>query len=68
MRSVTEGRSQIDGVPISPVAIADLKLADRHSGMVRIGIKEDAEYVGGLNIFGRGFGDYDVTSCFGCTW
>jgi len=26
---------------------------------VKIGIKEDAEHVGGLNIFGRGFGNYD---------
>jgi predicted transcriptional regulator len=59
MWSVTEGGSYIDGVPISPVAIADLKLADHHSVKVRIGIKEDAEHVGGLNIFGRGFGNYD---------
>jgi predicted transcriptional regulator len=57
--SVTEEGSYIDGVPISPVTIADLKLADHHSVKVKIGIKEDAEYVGGLNIFGRGFGNYD---------
>jgi predicted transcriptional regulator len=57
--SVTEGGSYIDGVPISSVTIADLKLADHHSVKVRIGIKEDAEHVGGLNIFGRGFGNYD---------
>jgi predicted transcriptional regulator len=57
--SVTEEGSYIDGVPISSVTIADLKLADHHSVKVKIGIKEDAEHVGGLNIFGRGFGNYD---------
>ncbi len=57
--SVTEGGSFIDGVQVSPVAISDLKLAEHHSVKVKIGIKEDAEHVGGLNIFGRGFGNYD---------
>jgi predicted transcriptional regulator len=57
--AVTGEGSYIDGVPISSVTIADLKLADHHSVRVKIGIKEDAEHVGGLNIFGRGFGNYD---------
>jgi predicted transcriptional regulator len=57
--SVTEEGSFIDGVPISSVTVSDLKLADHHSVKVKIGIKEDAEHVGGLNIFGRGFGNYD---------
>jgi predicted transcriptional regulator len=57
--SVTEEGSFIDGVPISAVTIADLKLSDHHSVKVKIGIKENAEHVGGLNIFGRGFGNYD---------
>jgi predicted transcriptional regulator len=57
--SVTSEGSFIDGVPISPVTVADLKLAEHHSIKVKIGIKENAENVGGLNIFGRGFGNYD---------
>jgi predicted transcriptional regulator len=57
--SVTEEGSFIDGVLISPVTIVDLKLAEHHSIKVKIGIREDAEHVGGLNIFGRGFGNYD---------
>lgn len=56
--SVTEEGSYIDGVLTSPVTMADLKLADHHSVKVKIGIKEDAEHVGGLNIFGHGFGNY----------
>jgi predicted transcriptional regulator len=34
-------------------------LSAHHSITVRIGVKEDAEHVGGINIFGRGFGNYD---------
>jgi predicted transcriptional regulator len=57
--SVTEEGSYIDGVPLSSASIADLKLGDHHSVKVKIGVKKDAEHVGGLNIFGRGFGNYD---------
>jgi predicted transcriptional regulator len=57
--SVTENGSFIDGVPVSPVNITDLKLSDHHSVKVKIGIKENADHVGGVNIFGRGFGNYD---------
>jgi predicted transcriptional regulator len=57
--SVTEEGAFIDDAPISPVTIKDLMLADHHSVKVKIGIKEDAEHVGGLNIFGRGFGNCD---------
>jgi predicted transcriptional regulator len=56
---VTEEGSYIDGMQVSPVTISDLKLSEHHSVKVKIGIKEDAEHVGGLNIFGRGFGNYD---------
>jgi predicted transcriptional regulator len=57
--SVTEEGSSIDGVQVSPVSISDLKLSEHHSVKVKIGIKENAEHVGGLNIFGRGFGNYN---------
>ena len=57
--SVTDSGSYIDGVQISPVTIEELHLSDHHSIKVRLGIREDAQNVGGLNIFGRGFGNYD---------
>lgn len=57
--SVTEAGSFIDGVQVAAVTIDDLRLADHHSIKVKFGIKEDAQNVGGLNIFGRGFGNYD---------
>jgi len=56
---VTEEGSYVDGVRVSGVTLADLNLPAHHSIRVRLGIKEDAEHLGGLNIFGRGFGNYD---------
>jgi predicted transcriptional regulator len=57
--SVSDEGSFVDGVRISDVALVDLSLADHHSIKVKIGVKDEAEHVGGLNIFGRGFGNYD---------
>ncbi|WFR56740.1 helix-turn-helix domain-containing protein [Anaerocolumna sp. AGMB13025] len=39
--------------------IEELKLMDFPYISVKIGNKPDAQYVGGFNIFGRNFGDYD---------
>ena len=36
----------------------DLKLNDKNFIRLTIGIKDDAVHVGGINIFGRGFGNY----------
>jgi predicted transcriptional regulator len=57
--SVTLDGSFVDGVRISDVRLKDLALPDHHSIRVRIGVKADAEHVGGMNLFGRGFGNYD---------
>ncbi len=56
---VADTGSYIDGVQVSPVTIQDLKLSDHHSIKVKLGIKDDAQNVGGLNVFGKGFGNYD---------
>jgi len=50
--------SYIDGSHLSDVALAALKLDQEPSIAVRIGVKEEARHVGGLNIFGRKFGNY----------
>jgi predicted transcriptional regulator len=56
---VTTDGSFVDGVRISPVTLNDLRLADHHSIRMRIEVKKGARHPGGLNIFGRGFGNYD---------
>ncbi len=48
----------VDGYPVSPVTIQDLKLDASRVITVRIGVKPDAMHVGGLNLFGRTFGNY----------
>ncbi len=50
--------SAIDGAKISDVTIHDLNLPARPYISLRIGIADDAENKGGLNIFGRGFGNH----------
>ena len=42
-----------------PVTLAALDLEAHHSIRLRVGIREDADHPGGINIFGRGFGNYD---------
>ena len=44
---------------LSAVTLADLRLAEHHSIRLRVGIDENAEHPGGVNIFGRGFGNHD---------
>lgn len=48
----------IDGVRVSDVNLQMLGVAQHSSIKLRIGIAEDARHTGGVNIFGRGFGNY----------
>jgi predicted transcriptional regulator len=57
--SVTSGGTFVDGIRISNVTFADLGLSSHRSIRVRIGVDPKARHPGGLNIFGRGFGNYD---------
>ncbi|KRA52975.1 ArsR/SmtB family transcription factor [Devosia sp. Root635] len=56
---VTADGSYVDGVKISSVSLVDLDLDNHHSIRLRIGVKDEAKHPGGINIFGRGFGNYD---------
>lgn len=53
-----EQGSEVDGMRVSNVTIQDLNLAKSPFVAVRIGIKPDAEHIGGLNLFGSRFGNY----------
>ena len=55
---ITEAGTFVDGTKVSPVTLTDLDIRGHTSLKVRIGIKEDAANVGGVNIFGEGFGNY----------
>lgn len=49
----------VDGVKISTINLDQLGINKHHSIRVRIGVKDDAEHPGGINIFGKGFGNYN---------
>jgi len=49
----------VDGIKISEVSLKDLDIASHHSIRLRIGVENDAKHPGGINIFGKGFGNYD---------
>ncbi|MDR2483971.1 MAG: helix-turn-helix domain-containing protein, partial [Treponema sp.] len=56
---VTGEGSFVDGNRISGISLPDLALQDHSSIKIRIGVKEDTQHLGGMNIFGKGFGNYD---------
>ncbi|MCI0394967.1 MAG: helix-turn-helix domain-containing protein [Chloroflexi bacterium] len=55
---LTAQGSFVDGRHVSNVTLDDLGLAAGAFIRVRIGVKEDARNVGGLNLFGSKFGNY----------
>jgi len=55
---VNSTASYIDGMQISDVAVSDLDAQSNAFISVRIGIKDDSEFKGGINLFGRFFGNY----------
>ncbi|MDX8476867.1 helix-turn-helix domain-containing protein [Mesorhizobium sp. VK24D] len=56
---IGQSGSFIDGVRISDVTMNDLGITEHRSIRMRIGIDAKAKHPGGVNIFGRGFGNYD---------
>ncbi len=57
--NVTETGTFVDGIKVSDVTLTELNIRGHSSIKVRIGIQENAVNVGGINIFGAGFGNYD---------
>jgi predicted transcriptional regulator len=56
--SLTDTGTYIDKQLVNHNTILDYLLADNPYISVRIGIKDDAKHIGGVNIFGDSFGDY----------
>jgi len=57
--SVTKKGTFVDGVKISEITLDDIHIAEHHSIRVKLGVKSDAQHPGGINIFGRGFGNHN---------
>ncbi len=55
---VNDEGSFVDGMKISTIRLEDLQISAHDFISVRIGVKPEATNVGGINIFGRYFGNY----------
>ena len=51
--------SYVNGQKVSDTTVQQLRLSRQSYISVRIGNKPEARYVGGFNLFGKHFGDYD---------
>ncbi|WP_238652878.1 ArsR/SmtB family transcription factor [Paenibacillus piscarius] len=57
--SVDSTRSTIDHQELSAVTLEELNLTRKNHVDLRLGVKEDARHKGGMNLFGKKFGDYE---------
>lgn len=57
--SINEHGTFIDGLMISPITIDSLSLHYKSELRFRLGIPDDAANVGGMTVFGNGFGNYN---------
>jgi predicted transcriptional regulator len=55
---INESGTYINGKEISSVALNHLNICANEYFTFKLGIKDDAKYVGGINLFGKNFGDY----------
>jgi predicted transcriptional regulator len=63
MIRVTESGTYIDGQRLSDVTLKDIVMT-RNDWIFRLAVPEDAEHVGGLTIYGEGFGNYNQNILF----
>lgn len=56
--TVTDQGTFIDGLKLSDVTIDKLGLQPGQPTLFKIGVLEDSAHVGGLTLFGKGFGNY----------
>lgn len=51
--------SYVDGLQISNITLEDLHLDFKNPIKFKLGVPDDADHIGGLTIFGKGFGNYN---------
>lgn len=60
---IQENGTFLDGQPLSDVSLSHI-LPDRNGWTFRISVKEDAAHVGGVTLYGSGFGNYNQDIMF----
>lgn len=56
---ITDTGTFLGDQKLSDVTLADIQLSEHHSIRLRLGIDENFGQPGGVNVFGRGFGNHD---------
>lgn len=56
---IEQKESFINDIRVSSVGIPDLKMEEHDCLTLRIGVDKQAEHMGGMNLFGEHFGDYN---------
>lgn len=56
---VNDKGSFLDDVKVSDVTLNDINIGGNKSVLFKIGVTPDAANIGGINLFGKGFGDHD---------
>jgi len=56
---VDSNGSYLDDVKVSDVNLKDIHIEEKHNITLKIGIKSDAVNIGGINLFGKQFGDHE---------
>jgi predicted transcriptional regulator len=56
---VSDEGTQVDGKQVSDVTLSQLMISEHSSIRLKIGIDDAATNTGGINIFGKGFGNYN---------
>lgn len=57
--TINENGTYLDGLFLSPVTVKDIQLDTCTEISVRIAVPQNAAHVGGVTLFGKGFGDYN---------
>lgn len=55
---INDTGTYLNEAPLSPLTLSDYRLTEGNFISFRLGVREDACYVGGLNLFGEKFGDF----------
>lgn len=56
---IAQDGSYLDGTKMSDITIGDLKINERPYISFKLGVKKDCNNIGGINIFGSKFGNYE---------
>ena len=55
---ITSDGTFVNKNKVSNVSLSDINIKEKDFITIRVGVKKDSKYAGGINLFGTTFGDY----------